>query len=254
MRSIRSHYDAYFDPTEREAITVTSYRMIQNLPEMALDWNWGLVILDEAHEKLRTKTTVLFKKDTEAWCVRELLAKRAKRAVVITGSPAISKAVDVFAIVDALKEGCFGCGPDLPSPGGGSGGSGGSGGARRRDILLEVVKESNPAADAWASAIFAPQGPVDAVVPPFAPAESHQPFTRSAAGLVCPVLAEEQLWRGVTGHRMFAGGAGKLFADNICHRLHVWLSGKKESVESVAVRDGNARGTSGDRVQRSQQG
>ena len=68
MRSIRSHYDAYFDPTEREAITVTSYRMIQNLPEMALDWNWGLVILDESEGLYECHLTLtLARTHTLAW-------------------------------------------------------------------------------------------------------------------------------------------------------------------------------------------
>ena len=43
---------------ESSSITVISYEMLKRLPEMATDsrWRWGLVILDEAHEHMRTPT------------------------------------------------------------------------------------------------------------------------------------------------------------------------------------------------------
>ena len=105
VRSIRSQYDAYLDSAQRDAITVTSYRMLANLPEMSTEWRWGTVILDEAHEKLRTPVTRTFQRDTQPYCVQKLLENQCDRAVVLTGTPAVSKALDVFAIADALVKG-----------------------------------------------------------------------------------------------------------------------------------------------------
>ena len=81
VRGISGQFDAWHDPADRgrrptagfsastggtsqqclglPSVTVSSYAMLQRLPEMANDpaWRWRLVVLDEAHEHLRTPAT-----------------------------------------------------------------------------------------------------------------------------------------------------------------------------------------------------
>jgi SNF2 family DNA or RNA helicase len=66
---------------------------------------WGMVVVDESHNLRTTNARGTDAPHTEA-CVAAV--KRAKRAVLLSGTPSLSRPYDLFRQVDALRPGLLG--------------------------------------------------------------------------------------------------------------------------------------------------
>ena len=66
---------------------------------------WGMVIVDESHNLRTTNARGSDAPHTEA-CVAAV--KRARRAVLLSGTPSLSRPYDLFRQVDALRPGLLG--------------------------------------------------------------------------------------------------------------------------------------------------
>ncbi len=86
-------------------ILITSYEMVKKLDERALA-GFQTVICDESHH-LKTVTT------QRTRCL-EGVVKRARRAVLMTGTPALSRPIELFPQVRAQY--AWREGPAAPSP------------------------------------------------------------------------------------------------------------------------------------------
>ena len=87
-------------------VVVTSYHMLAPLLEEFLAVKWGCVIADESH------TMHVSKKyggdETKLTDAAWRLIKRAKYAVLTTGTPSLTKPFDMFYQIDALRPGMLG--------------------------------------------------------------------------------------------------------------------------------------------------
>jgi hypothetical protein len=70
---------------------------------MSLDWHWNLVVLDEAHEHMVASNVL--RPHTLPHLLHNLISRRTDRALIVTGTPAPTKTLDIFSLVDALSNG-----------------------------------------------------------------------------------------------------------------------------------------------------
>jgi hypothetical protein len=70
---------------------------------MSLDWHWNLVVLDEAHEHMVASNVL--RPQSLPHLLHNLISRRTDRALIVTGTPAPTKTLDIFSLVDALSNG-----------------------------------------------------------------------------------------------------------------------------------------------------
>ena len=87
-------------------VVVSSYHMLAPLLEEFMSVKWGCVIADESHNMHVSKN---FKApETKMTETAVQLIKRAKYAVLTTGTPSLTKPFDMFHQIDALRPGMLG--------------------------------------------------------------------------------------------------------------------------------------------------
>ncbi|CAM9154072.1 unnamed protein product, partial [Choristocarpus tenellus] len=87
-------------------VVITSYAMLRNLSSSVGSWTWNAVIFDESH----TITTKLVSGQPLQVKTCLSVASKAKRVVMLSGTPSLSKPFDMFNQVDALVPGLLGAG------------------------------------------------------------------------------------------------------------------------------------------------
>ena len=92
-------------------VVVSSYQMAERRRAEIDAIAWGAVIVDESHQ---LRTTMAGRDRGESPTTEATLAtvRRCRRAVLATGTPALTKTLDLFNQVDALRPGAFGEGKD----------------------------------------------------------------------------------------------------------------------------------------------
>ena len=85
-------------------VVITSFHMLSLLSREVHAVRWGSVVVDESHTLRATcnKQEVAMTSNTIS------IVKRTRRAVLMTGTPSLSRPFDIFHQVDALKPGILG--------------------------------------------------------------------------------------------------------------------------------------------------
>jgi SNF2 family DNA or RNA helicase len=92
-------------------VTIISYTMLEHLRGDMSGLNFKVVIVDESH-KLRTPSQILGANSKETDAALHFVRK-ASRAILLSGTPMISRPYDVFNQVDALRPGMLGSAADF---------------------------------------------------------------------------------------------------------------------------------------------
>ena len=85
-------------------VTIISFKMLEILRQEIASVGFGVVIVDESHN-MRTTKKARDSKQTEACAA---VVKRVPRAILLTGTPSLSKPFDLFVQADALSLGLLG--------------------------------------------------------------------------------------------------------------------------------------------------
>ena len=91
-------------PPRGHRCVVTSFRMLEALRAVAESIAWGALVVDESHV-VRCSNAPQDSKQTEA--VASLVA-RTRRALLLSGTPALNRPFDLYRQVDALRPGLLG--------------------------------------------------------------------------------------------------------------------------------------------------
>ncbi|QDZ20471.1 SNF2-like DNA helicase [Chloropicon primus] len=89
---------------ELPKVTIVSYKMLEILVEEISSCNWGIVIVDESHN-IRSTMKKRDSKQTEA---AQMVVRKTPKAILLTGTPSLSKPYDLFAQAEALSPGLLG--------------------------------------------------------------------------------------------------------------------------------------------------
>ncbi|KAK3259906.1 hypothetical protein CYMTET_31114 [Cymbomonas tetramitiformis] len=84
-------------------VVVVSYTMLSNLQELFQGIRWGFVVVDESHN-IHTSG----RKDSRQTLAAVSVVKKARRAVLISGTPSLTRPFDVYNQTDALAPGLLG--------------------------------------------------------------------------------------------------------------------------------------------------
>ncbi|XP_062705938.1 SWI/SNF-related matrix-associated actin-dependent regulator of chromatin subfamily A-like protein 1 [Aedes albopictus] len=87
------------DPIERARILISSYSLMERCADKLLDRGFGFIIMDESH------TLKNFKAKCTA--VAHELAKKAKRVILLSGTPALSRPVELYSQLQMLDRNFF---------------------------------------------------------------------------------------------------------------------------------------------------
>lgn len=85
-------------PRDRLHVCITTYDLVQKMGDAAKEY--GAIICDESH--------ALKSRDAKRTKCVDALVRRCKRAVLLTGTPVLSRPVEAFPQVDMLKPGLLG--------------------------------------------------------------------------------------------------------------------------------------------------
>ena len=93
-----------FAGKEPPLVTIVSFKMLEILAHEFLELRFGVVIVDESHNIRSTQK----KRDSKQTEAAKRVVAGAKRAILLTGTPSLSKPYDLFAQVNSLRRGLLG--------------------------------------------------------------------------------------------------------------------------------------------------
>ncbi|CAM9206983.1 unnamed protein product, partial [Phaeothamnion confervicola] len=115
-------------PEARPRVTVVSFHMLHRLKATLGSWRWDVVLVDESHQLTTRQRGGDCCEQTEV-CLR--VVRAARRAVLLSGTPSLSRPFDMFSQVNALRPGHGGDGGGRSGYGGRYGGGRCGGGGDR---------------------------------------------------------------------------------------------------------------------------
>ena len=90
--------------SSQPTVTIISFKMLEILFSEIAAYRWGVVIVDESHNVRSTKKP----KDSKQTEAAAIMIRKVPRAILLSGTPSLSKPFDLFAQVDALSPGLLG--------------------------------------------------------------------------------------------------------------------------------------------------
>jgi SNF2-related domain len=84
-------------------VVIISYHMLHALHDTIGAWQWGVVLVDESHALSTATRDTGSKGDRPLTKVALGVIKKAKRAVLLSGTPSLNKPFDLFNQVNLLN-------------------------------------------------------------------------------------------------------------------------------------------------------
>ena len=121
IRVIFGHADRYDETDHKRGVVqvcIVSFEMLKRLKGDIGAWDWGVVIMDEVHSRLRSSSSIDIRakggmppgrpsSEGGVFCCSLATRLTSRRVVFLTGTPSISKPADLYNQVDALTCGAL---------------------------------------------------------------------------------------------------------------------------------------------------
>jgi hypothetical protein len=121
IRVIFGHADRYDETDHKRGVVqvcIVSFEMLKRLKGDIGAWDWGVVIMDEVHSRLRSSSSIDIRakggmppgrpsSEGGVFCCSLATRLTSRRVVFLTGTPSISKPSDLYNQVDALTCGAL---------------------------------------------------------------------------------------------------------------------------------------------------